>query len=195
MHLEHPRQTPGSMVIRGVRPNLSWAILAWLSVGGLPGPSFIYFLEFLVDLLMFRWSSQLLLVWMHNSPHFSLIFLPTSRFIICIQIYTNTCGICEIKHLLLCWMFYCLDFMQMLAVWEWHLTTANNNLNILWVRPVLYPDHGALFCPWLKLKLLFLPVDVETDTCWRSLNHNIWPSIPTYNEIKHGIQLSGRYYY
>jgi hypothetical protein len=32
-------------------------------------------------------------------------------------------------------------------------------------------------------------------TCWRSLNHNIWPSISAYNGIKYGIQLSGKVYY
>ncbi len=89
-HMESPRQTPGSTVIRGVRPNLGWAVLAWPSVGGLPGLSSIHFSEYWANLLMFWWSSQPFLVWIHNSPHFSMIFLASSGFIICIQIDTNT---------------------------------------------------------------------------------------------------------
>ncbi len=42
-HLERPHQPPGSTVIRGVWPNLGWALLAWPSVGGLPGLSSIHF--------------------------------------------------------------------------------------------------------------------------------------------------------
>ncbi len=122
MHVGHPRQTPHpavEIVVRPnlvVQPNLGWVHLAWPLAQVLSWSSFIHLLVFWVDLLMFRWSSQPILVGIQNSPHFSLDFLPTLGFIICIQIYTNTCGIREIMHLSLCWMFYCLIFMQMLAV-------------------------------------------------------------------------------
>ncbi len=42
--------------------------------------------------------------------------------------------------------------------------------NILWVRPVLDSDHGALLRPRLKLKLFFLAIDVETDTPRSNVN-------------------------